>query len=69
MSAATVAGLAVYPIKSCRGIATAGAGVRTRGLVLGAGAGEVGDREWMIVDAQGRFWYMGSHNGRLGVIE
>ena len=20
-------------------------------------------------DAQGRFWYMGSHNGRLGVIE
>ncbi len=55
MSAATVAGLAVYPIKSCRGIATAGAGVRTRGLALGAGAGEVGDREWMIVDAQGRF--------------
>lgn len=23
----------------------------------------------MIVDAQGRLWYMGSHNGRLGVIE
>jgi len=22
-----------------------------------------------IVDAQGRLWYMGSHNGRLGVIE
>ncbi len=22
-----------------------------------------------IVDASGRFWYMGSHNGRLGVIE
>ena len=22
-----------------------------------------------IVDAEGRFWYMGSHNGRLGVIE
>jgi len=22
-----------------------------------------------IIDAQGRFWYMGSHNGRLGVIE
>jgi virginiamycin B lyase len=22
-----------------------------------------------IVDADGRFWYMGSHNGRLGVIE
>jgi virginiamycin B lyase len=22
-----------------------------------------------IVDGDGRFWYMGSHNGRLGVIE
>jgi virginiamycin B lyase len=22
-----------------------------------------------VVDAQGRYWYMGSHNGRLGVIE
>jgi virginiamycin B lyase len=23
----------------------------------------------MVVDAHGRLWYMGSHNGRLGVIE
>ena len=23
----------------------------------------------MIVDADGRLWYMGSHNGHLGVIE
>jgi virginiamycin B lyase len=23
----------------------------------------------MIVDAHGRLWYMGSHNGRLGVIQ
>ena len=23
----------------------------------------------MIVDARGRLWYMGSHNGRLGVVE
>jgi virginiamycin B lyase len=23
----------------------------------------------MTVDAEGRLWYMGSHNGRLGVIE
>jgi virginiamycin B lyase len=23
----------------------------------------------MIVDATGRLWYMGSHNGRLGVVE
>src|SRR5439155_1702701 len=29
---------------------------------------DVGIRK-MIVDADGRLWYMGSHNGRLGVIE
>jgi virginiamycin B lyase len=22
-----------------------------------------------IIDAQGRYWYMGSHNGRLGMVE
>ena len=31
-------------------------------------SGNVGIRK-AIVDAQGRYWYMGSHNGRLGVIE
>ena len=29
---------------------------------------DVGIRK-AIIDAQGRYWYMGSHNGRLGVIE
>src|SRR5216117_920382 len=29
---------------------------------------DVGIRK-MVVDADGRLWYMGSHNGRLGVIE
>jgi virginiamycin B lyase len=29
---------------------------------------DVGIRK-MIVDADGRLWYMGSYNGRLGVIE
>ena len=23
----------------------------------------------MVVDAEGKLWYMGSHNGRLGVVE
>ena len=22
-----------------------------------------------VIDARGRYWYVGSHNGRLGVIE
>ncbi len=34
-------------------------------VVLALGA----DIRKMIVGARGRLWYMGSHNGRLGVIE
>jgi uncharacterized protein len=44
---ATVAALFVYPVKSCRGIALANALMTERGIDH--------DREWMIVDASGRF--------------
>jgi hypothetical protein len=44
---ALVAGLYVYPVKSCRGIAVRQARLGERGLDH--------DREWMIVDADGRF--------------
>lgn len=36
--------------------------------VVALPSSNVGIRK-MIVDASGRLWYMGSHNGRLGVIE
>lgn len=36
--------------------------------VLKLPSSNVGIRK-MVVDAQGRLWYMGSHNGRLGVVE
>jgi virginiamycin B lyase len=36
--------------------------------VLALPSKNVGIRK-AIIDAQGRYWYMGSHNGRLGVIE
>jgi virginiamycin B lyase len=36
--------------------------------VLKLGSSGVGIRK-AIIDASGRYWYMGSHNGRLGVIE
>lgn len=55
MSAATIAGLNIFPVKSCRGIAVPRARIRIRGLALDAGANTVGDREWMIVDEKGRF--------------
>jgi uncharacterized protein YcbX len=42
-----VNGLWIYPVKSCRGIAVEEAEVTAAGLL--------GDRQWMIVDEQGRF--------------
>jgi uncharacterized protein YcbX len=44
---ATIAGLVVYPVKSCRGIAMPSAELTERGLAH--------DREWMIVDTAARF--------------
>jgi MOSC domain-containing protein len=55
VTTATLAGLNVYPVKSCRGIAVARARVGARGLELGRPASPVGDRAWMIVDPDGRF--------------
>lgn len=51
MTTARVTSLHVYPIKGCRGIDVERADVAVTGLV----AEGVGDREWMIVDADGRF--------------
>jgi uncharacterized protein YcbX len=55
MSAASIAGLNVYPVKSCGGIPLARARVGVRGLEVDTALRPVGDREWMIVDAAGRF--------------
>ncbi len=55
MTVATIAALNVFPVKSCRGIALTHARVSVRGLVAGADRYGAGDREWMIVDRDGRF--------------
>lgn len=48
--------LGFYPIKGCRGLAPRTARIEATGLVLEAdGAADVGDREWVIVDADGKF--------------
>ncbi len=47
MSRATLTGLAVYPVKSCRGIALDSATIEATGLA--------GDRHWMAVRPNGRF--------------
>ncbi len=44
---ARIAALYVYPVKSCRGVALSSTRVTERGFLH--------DREWMIVDATGRF--------------
>jgi hypothetical protein len=48
---ATVTALNVHPVKSCRAVAAACADVTPGGLAVSG----VRDREWMIVDADGRF--------------
>lgn len=55
MTAALLAGINVYPVKSCRGIAVARARIAARGLELDDATLPAGDREWMIVDDDGRF--------------
>ena len=55
MSAASIAGLNVYPVKSCGGVPLARARVGVRGLQVDTARRPVGDREWMIVDSAGRF--------------
>jgi uncharacterized protein YcbX len=48
---ATIAELHFYPIKSCRGFALASITVATAGLEIDG----IGDREWVVVDADGEF--------------
>lgn len=48
---ARIAALHVYPVKGCRGLSPAAVRVETTGF---ATAG-VGDREWMVIDGNGRF--------------
>lgn len=55
MPHATIAALHVYPVKGCRGIAVSLARVAARGLAARSPTGDAGDREWMIVDHDGRF--------------
>ncbi|HEV8501005.1 MAG TPA: MOSC N-terminal beta barrel domain-containing protein [Casimicrobiaceae bacterium] len=54
---ARIASLHVYPVKGARGIDADAAEVGIEGLALDG----VGDREWMIVDAQDRFISQRSH--------
>jgi uncharacterized protein YcbX len=64
MTRATIVALGLYPVKACRGLALGEATVDVRGLV----AGTIGDREWMIVDARGRFVTQREHP-RLALID
>lgn len=57
MSGARVRSLHVYPIKGCRGIDLERAEVAVTGLVTGG----AGDREWMVVDEDGRFLTQREH--------
>ena len=68
MPRARITALNVYPVKSCRGLSLAEAHVATRGLVARTGADAVWDREWLIIDRDGRFVTQ-RENPRLALIE
>jgi hypothetical protein len=51
MQRVTIAGLSIYPVKSCRGVDVRQALVRPTGLAHDG----IRDREWMVVDPRGRF--------------
>jgi hypothetical protein len=51
MRRATIAGLSIYPVKSCRGVDTP----RAHALCTGLAHDGIRDREWMVVDPRGRF--------------
>jgi uncharacterized protein YcbX len=51
----TLSALTLYPVKSCAGLDLASAVLTRAGLRSGAGPLAVTDREWMVVDASGRF--------------
>ena len=55
MPRSRIAALNVYPVKSCAGFSQDRVRVATRGLVATTPSGSAGDREWMIVDRDGRF--------------
>jgi uncharacterized protein YcbX len=61
---ATLSALHLYPIKGCRGIELAHADVHVTGLA----ANGVHDREWMVVDGNGRFVTQREHP-RLALVE
>ena len=48
---ARIAELNVFPVKGCRGISLEAAALSATGL----GVGGIGDREWVVVDADGEF--------------
>ncbi len=68
MPGARITALNVYPVKSCRGLSLAAAHVSARGLVAGSGSDAVWDREWLIIDRDGRFVTQREHP-RLALIE
>jgi uncharacterized protein YcbX len=51
VTTARIASLHVYPVKGCRGVGLTHANVAVTGLATQS----VGDREWMVVDGDGRF--------------
>jgi hypothetical protein len=59
-----IAELNLYPVKGCRGLSLSTAGVAATGLEVDG----IGDREWLVVDAEGEFLSQREHP-RMALIE
>ena len=61
---ATISRLLLYPVKGCRGIALPAAQLVPTGLA----SGDIGDREWVVVDDHGEFLSQREHP-RMALVE
>jgi hypothetical protein len=59
-----IAELNLYPVKGCRGLSLSTAGVAATGLEVDG----IGDREWLVVDAEGEFLSQREHP-KMALIE
>jgi hypothetical protein len=65
---ARIRALNLFPVKGCRGIALDSAFVAPTGLAAEADGQWIGDREWVVVDGNGRFLSQRDHP-RMALIE
>ncbi|MCS6943823.1 MAG: MOSC N-terminal beta barrel domain-containing protein [Sutterellaceae bacterium] len=63
-----IAQLHLYPVKGCRGVSLTRAALAPTGLVVDPQGAAIGDREWVVADADGAFLSQRTHP-KMALIE